>query len=186
MPILLISMGGFGYALLDDSINTIAELEAADYHIEITNCTVKSYNGFGLCQFFWDAFTVSFNDSNIFPGWEIVLNLTIYNTPDSWIAKVNYTIFYLNQTTGTWTPTDKNELLTLFKLEFENKFYNVTTGEEIVGDPELWPDQTVFNIERLKFVANSQEYEELHGQTFTVKVEIYGTYPDPDPLEGEE
>jgi hypothetical protein len=177
-------MGSFGYALLDDSINTIAELEAADYHIEITNCIVKSYNGIGLHQFFWDPTTISFNDSNIFPGWELILNLTIHNTADSWICKLNYTIFYWNETSSIWIPTDENGLKDLFKLEYETKFYNVTTGELIIGDPELWPDQSVFNIERLTFVANQQEFEGLLGKTFEVKIEIYGTYPDPDPLEG--
>jgi hypothetical protein len=179
-------MGGFGYAVFDDSINTIAELEAADYHIEVTDAKVISYNGFGVHQFFWDSATVSFNDSSIFPGWELILNVTIHNTPDSWIAKVNYTIFYWNETSGTWIPTDENGLLDLFKLEYETKFYNITTGELIPGDPELWPDQSIFNIERLKFVATDEEFQALLGHTFEVKIEVYGTYPDPDPLEGSE
>jgi hypothetical protein len=179
-------MGGFGYAVFDDSINTIAELEAADYHIEVTDAKVISYNGFGVHQFFWDSATVSFNDSSIFPDWELILNVTIHNTPDSWIAKVNYTIFYWNETSGTWIPTDENGLLDLFKLEYETKFYNITTGELIPGDPELWPDQSIFNIERLKFVATDEEFQALLGHTFEVKIEVYGTYPDPDPLEGSE
>ena len=178
VPMLLISIGSFGYATLNSSINTIAELENADYDIEITNCRVESYHG--VCyQLFWDENQISFNDSNIFPDWELILNITIHNKANSWVCKINYTISYWNETAGNWIITDENGLLNLFKLEYETKFYNATTGAVIIGDPEVLPCHSIYKIERLKFVATDQEFEELLGKTFDIKIEVCGTYPDP-------
>jgi len=175
---LMISIGGFGYASFNDSVYTIASFSSPDYDIEITACQVEAYNGF-CYQLFWDQNGVSFNDSNIFPGWELVINATIHNKADSWVCKLNYTIFYWDETAVNWIATDEAGLLNLFRIEYETKFYNETTGVVIVGDPELLPCQSVFQIESLKFVASDEEFEELLCETFSIKIEVAGTYPDP-------
>jgi len=185
VPMLLISIGGFGYAQLGDSINTIADLENAEYNIEITDCKVVAYNGF-CYQLFWDQREVSFNDSGIFPEWNIVLNTTIHNRNDSWVCKLTYTISYWNETLSDWVVTNPEELKNLFRLEYKSEFYNATSGELIVGDPELLPCQSVFKIEQLTFIASEPEFEQMLDETFHIKIEVVATYPDPDPLEGGE
>jgi hypothetical protein len=175
---LLISIASFGYATLDDSIYAIADLQNADYDIEITNCRVEAYNGFGY-QLFWDMNGISFNDSYILPGWELVINATIHNKDASWVCKLNYTISYWNETDGKWTATDEAGLLKLFKIQYETEFRNITNGEIIDGNPELFPNDSVLKIEHLEFVASPEEFEELSCKTFLLQIEVAATYPDP-------
>jgi hypothetical protein len=175
---LMICIGSFGYASFNGSIYTIASLSSPDYDIEITACRIEAYNGIN-CQLFWDQNGVSFNDSNVFPGWELIINTTIHNKADSWVCKLNYTIFYWDEVTVNWIIIDEAELLSLFRIEYETEFYNETTGLIIVGDPELRPCQSVHQIERLTFVASDEEYEAFLGEIFDIKIEVYGTYPDP-------
>lgn len=183
VPMLLISIAGFGYATYNESVYTIASLESAVYAIEmIPPCNVEFYNGLGY-ELFCDEHEVSFNDSCIFPGWELILNITIRNVGDT-VCSLNYTISYWNESTNNWKLTDENGLLTLFKIEYNSYYCNETTGDPIVGAPEIIPLDSVFKIEHLKFVASEQQFQELLGETFLIKIEVHATHPAPDPLEG--
>jgi hypothetical protein len=176
---LLISIASFTYASLSETVNTVADLASADYAIEITGCRVEKYNGLGY-DLYYDTKQVSFNDSCIFPGWELVINVTIHNKPDeSWICKLNYTISYWNETIGDWIVTDHDDLLNRFRLDYETGFYNATSGEPIVGDPLLLPDESVFNMEHFTFVASNAEFEKMLDETFIIKVDVMANYPDP-------
>lgn len=182
VPMLLMSIAGFGYATFNESVYTLASLESAVYAIEITNCRVEFCNG--LCyQLIWNEHGVSFNDSGIFPTWELILNMTIYNVGDA-TCSLNSTISYWNETLSSWLFTDENGLHTLFKLEYESYYCNETTGDPIAGAPELFPNRSVFKIEHLTFVASEVEFEEMLGETFLIKIEVKATDPPPDPLEG--
>ena len=181
LPMLFILIVSFGYASINDSVYAIASLENPDYDIEITNCRVEFYNGL-YYQIFYNQNGVSFNDSNVFPGWELILNITIHNTADSWVCKLTYNVSYWNETANNWILTDQAGLLNLFKIEYETKFYN-TSGQIIIGDPELFPEQSVYKVEHLKFVATNEEYQELLFEKFLIKIEVFPTYPDP-PFDG--
>lgn len=182
LPMLFILIVSFGYASINDSVYTIASLENPDYDIEITNCRVEKYNGL-YPQIFWNKNGVSFNDSNIFPGWELVLNITIHNKADSWVCKLIYNVSYWNEIANNWIVTDQAGLLNLFKIEYETAFYNITSGEIIIGNPELFPEQSVYEVVHLKFVATNEEYQELLFEKFLIKIEVSTTYPDP-PFDG--
>jgi len=183
VPILFILMASFGYASINSTIYTIATLQSPEYDIKITDCQVEFYNG--LCyEIFYNENSVSFNDSNVFPGWELILNLTILNTLDSWVCKLQYTIFYWNETANDWIATDETELLNLFKLQYETAFYNAT-GDIITENPELNIGEIVYKMEHLKFVATPEEYENLLLKEVILKIEVLATYPDP-PFDGGE
>ena len=183
LPMLFMLIASFGYASLNSTIYTVAYLESPNYDIEITNCNVESYNGL-YYEIFYNENEVSFNDSNIFPGWELILNITIHNKADSWVCKLTYTIYYWNETLNTWVITDPNTLLNLFRMEYQTTFYN-STGDIITGNPELYPCQSVYKVDHLKFVASNEEYQELLFQTLQIKIEVLATYPDPIPEGGE-
>lgn len=173
---LLITIASLGYAALNDSVDTIVDLQNAEYAIEITDCRVEAYNG--LCyQLFWDEHGVSFNDSNIFPGWELVINITIHNIAD--LCQLNYTIYYWDGT--AWIDTDEAELLSLFRIKYETKFYNATSGPdfgaEIQGNPVLDFCESVFKVEHLEFVASTDEFENLLGETFQIKIVVQAVPP---------
>jgi hypothetical protein len=178
VPMLLMSIASFTYASLSETVNTVADLASADYAIEITGCRVEYYNGLGY-DLYYDTKQVSFNDSCIFPGWELIINVTIHNEPTSWICKLNYSISYWNETIGDWVVTDHNDLLNRFRLDYETGFYNATTGEPIVGDPLLLPDESVFKVEHLTFVASNDEFNKMMDETFSIKVDVMANYPDP-------
>jgi len=183
VPMLFIIIGSFGYASLNNTVYTIASLESADYHIEIAAYRIEFYNGLHY-QIFCDNTRLSFNDSGIFPGWELIINITIRNMPDSWVCKLNYTISYLNKTTNQWIITNPATLLNLFKIEYESQFYN-STGDIIIGEPELFINESVYKIEHLKFVATPEEFENLLFEELQIKIEIFPNHPDP-PTDGGE
>lgn len=182
VPILLVAIASMGCAAFTDSVYTIASFSNADYEIEITDCQVVEYNGFGY-DLYWDSEEVSFNDTLVFPGWELKLKTTIHNKATSWVCRLNYTIYYWNKTTSKWETTDETGLLNKFRIQYDTKFYNTTTGEEIPGEPHLLPCQSVHKIEHLFF--DGQNYEELRGKTFLIKIKVIATYPNsPENSEG--
>lgn len=177
---LIITIAGFGYATFNDSINTIAELSNADYSIEITDCQVVKYNGIAY-QLFWDQTGVSFNDSDLFPGWELIINTTIHNKAEdqSWVCVIYYTLHYWNNTINDWTLTNEAELQQLFGISYTGEFY-LDAGWTTLMPPnyEIQPNQNVYHKEQ--FVYDGTQNPQLADPNFAIKVTVYATYPQVD------
>ena len=173
---LLISIVGFGYAQWNDTLTVVSYMQGGTESMEITNCTITYYNGYGDYIISWDEDTVYFEDTNLFPGWELRLNLTIHN--DGTIPLVlRYEISYSWDEGITWIPApDPSILYDEFRIDYTDGLYNATGH---LWDPTqyLWPCETVYKIEQLLFDA--QDRSDLQGKTFTIKVEIIGSPPPP-------
>ena len=172
---LLIPMGSFAYANWTSQVTTFATLSAADPDIEILNCTVLHYNGWGFSLSFTED-TVTFTDLALFPGWNITILTQIHNKLDSYAVELMEGTLYYSYDGFTWTQTDEAELLTLFRIVYTDGFYwNLTTMEPYLPGQELWPCESVYKIETLYFDA--QDHPELQDTQFHIKVKITATYP---------
>jgi len=168
---LLIPLSAFGYAQWNDTLTVISYMQAGTESIAITGCEVTQYNGYGEYVLSWNEGTIYFEDTNLFPGWELELRAEIHN--DGTIpVHVSYQIYYSWDQT-TWTPTDVAGLYNEFRIVYTDGFYNVTTGEQWDTTQYLWPCKAVYKKEHLLFDA--QDCPDLQDKTFTIKVEICGS-----------
>ena len=190
VPILLITLSSFGYAVYQGNLNTIATFTSGTEDISITDCTVISYNGFTIPpKLDYNDTQTTFEDDLLYPGWELKLLTEITNTGT---VKVTLsTQIYYSWDGITWTPTDANGLLTQFRINYTNGFYNETgpdgewfTDDDVEwdgrnGDYCLWPDppsKVVYKLEHLIFDAQDFQ-EELQDKTFYIKVDVNATPP---------
>jgi hypothetical protein len=151
--------------------------------ISITDCIVISYNGFIIPpKISWDDTNIVFEDDLLYPGWELKLLTEITNIGPMPV-RIWSEILYWDG--SSWIPIVEGDLLTPFRLDYTNGFYNDTgsdgdwftdddtpwTGHE--GDYRLWPDSPydkVYKKEHLIFDA--QDYPELQDEFFTFKVDV--------------
>ena len=188
VPMLLITLSSFGYAVYQGNVTTIATFTNGTEDISITDCTVISYNGFTIPpKLDWNDTHITFEDDLLYPGWELKLLTEITNTGTVRV-KLSTQIYY-SWNGITWTPTDANGLLTQFRINYTNGFYNDTgpDGEWFTDDDvewngrdgllRLWPDppsNLVYKEERLLFDAQDFQ-EELQDKTFYIKIDISAT-----------
>lgn len=186
VPILLITLSSFGYALYPGNLSATATITAGLEDISITDCTVITYNGFIIPpKLDWNDTDIMFEDDLLYPGWELKLLTEITNTGTIRV-QIWSEIYYWDGT--SWIPINEDDLLTLFRIDYTNGFYNDTgpdgkwftpddtewTGRE--GDYRLWPDpphDKVYKEEHLIFDA--QDFPELQGKVFTFRVDINAT-----------
>jgi len=174
IPILAIALGGLGYIVLSGQVASISETE----DIAITGYTTVFYNGLGY-DLDWDANTLWFNDTLLFPGWELKLVLNITNVGTASV-NLSYRIDYWNDV--DWTETDEAGLLSMFGLVYTDGFYLGPGPDEIWNTPDDVPmppeyavasEQTVYKVEHL--LIDAQDRPELQDQTFMLQVEIMGS-----------
>ncbi len=188
---LLIILGSLGYAAWTDQITTIANLTAADYQIEILDCWIQEYNGQG-CELLWEigGKEVSFTDETLFPGWNLTLFTKIHNKDisQSWVIKINYTLYYLEEETQNWIKCTETELFNLFRINYTGEFYLDPGDDGIWCTPDdvpmppnygINPCNSVYSKQHLFF--NAQDSPELSNKSFNVKVVITATYPQEEP-----
>lgn len=170
----MIALGGLGYIVWSGQITQILEPE----DIEITGYTLVSYNGFGY-YIDWDTNTLWFNDTLLFPGWELKLVLNITNVGTSSL-QLSYRIDYWNGT--DWTQSDEAELLSMFGLNYTDGFYlgpgpdgtwNTPDDVPMPAEHAVAPEETVYKVEHL--LIDAQDRPELQNQTFMLRVEIMGS-----------
>ena len=183
---LLITLSSFGYALYPGNLTTTATFTAGLEDISITDCSVISYNGFTIPpKLDWDDTSIIFEDDLLYPGWELKLLTEITNTGTIRV-QIWSEISYWDG--ASWIPINDGDLLTLFRIDYADGFYNDTgpdgiwftpddtewTGRD--GDYRLWPDppyDKVYKEEQLIF--NAQNNPELQDKAFTFKVDIKAT-----------
>lgn len=177
VPILLITLSSFGYAQWNDTLTVISYMQAGIESIRI-GCEVTYYNGYGDYTLDITEDTLHFEDTNLFPGWELELLVEIHN--DGTIpVYLSYEIFYSWDPIDpiNWVqvadPEDPIELYDEFRIVYTDGFYNATTGEPWDPSQYLWPCKIVHKKEHLLFDA--QDRPDLQGKTFTIKVEICGS-----------
>lgn len=169
MPLLLVLLSALGYAAWNDQLTSTVSLNAGIEDIQIQSATVTEYNGFGY-ELTWTIDSLYFNDTNIFPGWELNISTEIINKGNIPV-KLYYTLLYSQDGGATWTPTDATGLFTNFGLVYTDGFYNATTLEHLTpGEFWLWPNKFVLKIEHLFFDA--QDRPELQSQAFLFKVVV--------------
>jgi hypothetical protein len=186
-------LGSIGYATWSDTLSAEADLSNADYNVEIINCWIQQYNGQG-CTLLWEKGTteVSFTDEAIFPGWNLILYTQVHNKGqnESWVATVNYTIYYQDEQTLEWVQTNETELYDLFRISYTSGFFlnngtdtiwNTPDDTPMPLDYEWIPCTMVFSRQELLFDA--QDRPDLMGKTFNIKVVLTVTYPNVDLTE---
>ncbi|MEM3459018.1 MAG: hypothetical protein QXN36_00305 [Candidatus Bathyarchaeia archaeon] len=187
IPLMLIILGSLGYAAWTDQITTTAELEAAEYNIEIINVWIQHYNGLG-CQLLWEegGKDISFTDEALFPGWNLTLISQIHNKAitESWVATVNYTLYYEDPQTGNWIECTEQDLYALFRIKYTGAFYLDPGPDQTWDTPDdtpmppdyQWiPCTQIYNKQNLYFDA--QDRPDLAGTSFSIRVAIIATYP---------
>jgi len=183
VPILLITLSSFGYAIIPGNFSAAAASNSGPEDISITDCIVISYNGFSIPpKISWDETELVFEDDFLYPGWELKLLTEITNVGPMPV-RIWAEIMYWDG--ASWIPIDEDDLFTLFRLGYAHGFYNDTgpdgewftdddtpwTGRD--GDYRLWPDppyDKVYQKEHLIFDA--QENPEIQDEFFTFKVNV--------------
>jgi hypothetical protein len=186
-------LGSIGYATWSDTLSATADLSNADYNVEIINCWIQQYNGQG-CTLLWQKgeTEVSFTDEAIFPGWNLILYTQVHNKGqnESWVATVNYTIYYQDEQTLEWMQTNETQLYDLFRIRYTNGFFlnngtdnawNTPDDTAMPPDYEWIPCTMVFSRQELLFDA--QDRPDLMDKTFNIKVVLTVTYPNVDLTE---
>ena len=171
---MLIPLMGFGYAQWSNTLTVISYMQAGTESIRIAGCEVTYYKGYGDYKLEWTEDTLSFEDTNLSPGWELELKVAIHN--DGTVpVYLSYQILYSWDQTN-WIqvvdPNDPKELYNEFRIVYTDGLYNEAG---IPWDPnlELWPCEIVSMIEHLLFDA--QDRPDLQDKTFTIRVEIMGS-----------
>ena len=171
---LLIPLFAFGYAQWNDTLTVVSYMRAGTESIRITSYNVTYYNGYGNYTLYLEEDTLYFNETNLFPGWELKLEVVIHNN-GTIPVNISYNIYYSwdqNNWVKVEDPQDPKELYDEFGIVYTDGLYN-ETGEPWDPSQYLWPCETVYKIEHLLFDA--QDRPDLQGKTFTIKVEIIGT-----------
>ena len=167
---LFITLSGLGYATVSDNVTATFRLHSAKVDPKITNYWIIDYYGYGfdITLDEPDNKTLIFTDELLFPGWH--LNLLIEITNDADVAvNLNYTIEYLNG--SDWITTDKEGLLDLFRIIYEDGFYlDQDCNNPIPQNYTLGIGEVVYKKEYLYFDA--QDYPELQDQEFVFHVII--------------
>jgi len=180
------TLSSFGYATYPANVSALASFDSGEEDISITDCIVISYNGFIIPpKIDWNETDIVFEDDLLYPGWQLKLLTEITNTGTIRVqiwAEISY------WDGASWIPINEHDLLTLFRIDYTNGFYNDTgpdgkwftpddtpwTGRE--GDYRLWPDppyNKVYKEEHLIFDA--QDNPELQDEPFTFKVDVNST-----------
>lgn len=171
---LFIPLVAFGYAQWNDSLAVVSYMRAGTESIRITGCEVTDYNGYGDYTLDWDEDTLYFEDTNLFPDWQLEFEVTIHNGGTIPVY-LSYEIFY-SWDQENWVqvedPEDPKELYNEFRIVYTDGLYN-EDGDPWDPTDYLWPCEIVYKIENLLFDA--QDRPDLQGKTFTIKVEIIGT-----------
>jgi len=183
VPILLITLSSFGYAMYPSNLLTAFATASGPEDISITDCLVISYNGFIIPpKISWNDTELVFEDDLLYPGWELKLVTEITNIGP---MPVHIWAEIKHWDGASWIPINEDDLLALFRLDYTNGFYNDTgpdgkwftdddtpwTGRH--GDYRLWPDppgNKVYQKEHLLFDA--QDHPELQDRVFTFKVNV--------------
>jgi len=169
---LFITLSCLGYATVSEDVTATFSLHSANVDPKITNYWIIDYNGHGFDITLDEPNnkTLMFTDDLLFPGW--YLNLTIEITNDAnveWVS-LNYTIEYLNG--SNWITTDKEGLLDLFRIKYEDGFYHDRDCTDPI-DPQTYTlgiGEVLYKREDLYFDA--QECHELQDQEFIFRVII--------------
>ena len=183
VPILLITLSSFGYAIYPSSLSTAFASNSGPEDISITDCIVISYNGFIIPpKVDWNDTDIVFEDDLLYPGWELKLVTEITNIGPIPVHIWSEIMYWDG---ASWIPIGEDDLFTLFRLDYINGFYNDTgsdgewftdddtpwTGRE--GDYRLWPVppcNKVYKKEHLFFDA--QDNPELQDRVFAFKVDV--------------
>ena len=138
MPILLITLSGFGYAIYPSNLSAAFASNSGPEDISITDCIVISYNGFIIPpKISWDDTDIVFEDDLLYPGWELKLVTEITNIGPIPVHIWSEIMYWDG---ASWIPIGEDDLFTLFRLYYTNGFYNDTgpDGKWFTGDDTAW------------------------------------------------
>jgi hypothetical protein len=186
VPILLISAGSIGFALVSSNqTRTYLNLTPASYEIEPTRYWVQSYNGFGYeIQEVSDTSTyeIVFTDPCVLPGWELILITEIHN--DGSVCNLKYTIYNSSQANSTdWTQTDEAGLYEATGMRYESVFYRDSSLTTPIVPPNLdiSPDESVYHSDHLIFDPDATFSGSFLNESFGIRIVVEAVPPDPTP-----
>ena len=186
VPMLFISMSSLGYALWNCSLTTVVSLKGSGnspedieivyWHVDSTNMCDVNCND----EIFGDELKIEAVPDEvkiiadpIFPGWYLTLVVGIKNVGTVPI-NLAYEIYYWDETTSDWVPTDEAGLRTQFSIIYEDGFYldkELTTP--MPPGYLVSVDETVYKKENVTF--DEQAPQSLQGKSFTFRIEIIAT-----------